>query len=316
MIYSVSVRTIRGLLAVTLMIGAHLVSAETRPPGTINPMPIAAGDGSYVTAESGQVIVPENRKTEGGRNIVVGFIRVRSSNPDPAEPIFLLPGGPGFSIFGMIDPSILSLTQGMASIGDVVVVEQRGNAAGSPHLRCKETHVGSVAMAPLAESVQQCRDVWTAAGVDLDAYNIVEAAADIDDVRRFLGYEKITLAGVSFGSQWALVTIREYPNSVARAFLGGVEGLDQSYDIPSEVLAALQRIAAYAEQDERLAKHVPDIGLMGALEQAIERLETEPARYYDSGWTRKSRSPRTTSGRWLDGTCRIVKALPRGRKRS
>ena len=134
----------------------------------------------------------------------------------------------------------------------------------------------------LAETVKQCRDVWTTAGVDLDAYNIVEAAADVDDVRRFLGYEKISLAGVSFGSQWALATIREYPNAVARAFLGGVEGLDHTYDMPSEVLAALRRIAEYAEQDERLVKHVPEIGLVGALEQAIKRLEREPARHYDS----------------------------------
>lgn len=274
-------RMVRAAVAATFMMFVHTGWAEPAPPGAINAMPIAAGDGSYVAAEFGQVIVPENRGIDGGGNIAVGFVRVRSSNSDPAEPIFFLPGGPGMSVFGMID-LMLPLMQRIASIGDVVFVEQRGNAAGSPHLRCGETQVGSDGMAPLAGTVQQCRDVWMDAGVDLDAYNIVEAAADVDDVRRFLGYEKVTLAGVSFGSQWALVTIREYPNSVARAFLGGVEGLDQAYDLPSDVLAALRRIAEYAERDGRLAKHVPDIGLISALVQAIERLERQPARYFDA----------------------------------
>jgi hypothetical protein len=44
-----------------------------------------------------------------------------------------------------------------------------------------------------------CRDRWLAQGVDLAAYNTVENAADLNDLRLALGYQKITLIG---GSEW------------------------------------------------------------------------------------------------------------------
>lgn len=270
----------RNLILAALMSCGTAACTDSVPVGSISPLPLPTGDADYEMVDFGQVIVPENRQAAGGRDITAAFVRFRSSNPEPAEPIFVLPGGPGFSIFG--DPDFARLFIGAwGPIGDVVFVEQRGNYAGLPHLRCAETGAESGTLPSLGETPQQCREVWTAAGVDLDAYNVVEAAADVDDVRRFLGYDKITLSGVSFGSQWALVTMRRFPESIARVFLGGVEGLDHTYDIPSDVLAAMQRIAEYAEQDESLAEHIPDTGLVGALEQVIEGLEKEPARYVD-----------------------------------
>lgn len=272
---------VAGLLAAGLTACADL-APETGSTGVIVPMPIGTADGSHVAAEFGRITVPENRKASGGREIAVGFIRIPSTNPEPAEPVFVLPGGPGLSVYYMVDPTLLPLMQALASVGDVVIVGQRGNFGSSPHLRCGGSRAGDDALAPLAGNARQCRDVWTAAGIDLDGYNVVEAAADVEDLRAFLGYDRITLSGVSFGSHWALVTMREYPDSIARAFLGGVEGLDHSYDMPSDVLAAVRRIAGYAERDKRLAPHVPETGLIGALEQAVERLEREPARWYDS----------------------------------
>ena len=38
--------------------------------------------------------------------------------------------------------------------------------------------------------------------VDLSGYNVKECAHDVDQLRKALGYKKITLCGTSFGSQW------------------------------------------------------------------------------------------------------------------
>lgn len=270
----------RNVILAALMSCATAACADSAPAGSISPLPIPIGDGDLDVADFGQVIVPENRQVAGGRDITAAFIRFRSSNPEPAEPIFVLPGGPGVSILGNLGFA-RSFIGAWGSIGDVVFVEQRGNYAGLPHLRCEGTSSGPGTLPSLGATPQQCREVWVAAGVDLDAYNVVEAAADVEDIRRFLGYDKISLNGVSFGSHWALVTMREFPESIARVFLGGVEGFDHTYDMPSDVLAAIQRVAQYAGQDEGLAEHIPDAGLVGALARVIEGLETEPARYVD-----------------------------------
>lgn len=48
-------------------------------------------------AECGTPIVPENRYDESSRLIALPVKRIRASNNAPAEPIFLLAGGPGMS---------------------------------------------------------------------------------------------------------------------------------------------------------------------------------------------------------------------------
>jgi hypothetical protein len=65
---------------------------------------------------------------------------------------------------------------------------------------------------------------------------------------------------------------------VARALLAGVEPLDCGYDMPSHVLAAVQRMWWEAEQDKRLQPYLPPGGLMAAARDVLRRLEREPVR--------------------------------------
>ena len=88
-------------------------------------------------------------------------------------------------------------------------------------------------------------------GIDLAGYNVKECAHDVEDLRKALGYEKITLCGTSFGSQWSFAVMRLHPDSVARALLSGVEPLDHGYDMPSYVFAAVQRMWRTIEADDR-----------------------------------------------------------------
>ena len=105
---------------------------------------------------------------------------------------------------------------------------------------------------------------------------MLEAAGDVADIARLLGYEKIALFGGSFGSHWSMAVLREHPDLVERALLHGMEGPDHTYDMPSGVLAALERMAKAAEASEQLRDRVPEEGLIEAFKGVLESVREDP----------------------------------------
>ena len=51
---------------------------------------------------------------------------------------------------------------------------------------------------------------------------------DLDDVRAFLGYDKVNLYGGSYGTRAALVYLRQHPEHVRTVVLDGVAPTDMS----------------------------------------------------------------------------------------
>lgn len=259
-------------------------------PGTmfLSPERIQLEEGGLTLAERGVIFVPTHRAKPESGIISLEIYRFKATNPSPGvPPIFYLFGGPSFE----------GLAQNLARTGyyetrikplqdtaDVVIVSQRGIGPSKP-----TTLIQMPSPLPLdyaateAERAERVREnaarekaFWTGQGLDLDGFTIVDAAADVDDVRRALGYERITLWGGSFGSHWAMAVMRFHPAIVERAILRGMEGPDHTYDMPSYVLNALKRIAAEADAAPALAGQIPAGGLMSAFEQVIERTAASP----------------------------------------
>ncbi|MFT3763173.1 MAG: alpha/beta fold hydrolase [Pseudoxanthomonas sp.] len=240
--------------------------------------------GRAVPYEIGTFYVPENRHEAGSRTIGIGFARIRALQGGNAPPIFWLPGGPGLSVleaFASNDMGRLRTWLGLAAVADLVVVEQRGYSVRGEMLTAKSDSLpldrpGSVA-ADVARMRALARNAVAAnPDKDLSGYDIGEFADDVDDLRRALGYDRISLFGGSFGSQWSLAVMRLHPRSVARAVLSGVEPLDNGYDMPSQVWAALQRIAFDADRDPGLQPWLPPGGVMGAVRALRERFAKGP----------------------------------------
>ena len=117
---------------------------------------------------------------------------------------------------------------------------------------------------------------FTGKGIDLRGYTVKELADDVNDLRRALGYDRITLVGTSFGSQWSFAIMRRHPDIVMRALLSGVEPLDYGYDMPSHVFAAIQRMWWEAEKDPRIKPYLPEGGLAAAAREVLRRLDRAP----------------------------------------
>jgi pimeloyl-ACP methyl ester carboxylesterase len=259
----------------------------------IEPASVTAGELGKVDFELGTLYVPENRAGANSRLIGVGFARFRAEPRTDAPPIFLLPGGPGSSYLSDLKPGnssrprLLKNILRYRAIGDVVLVDQRGFSERGEVLKFR--HVTPNEPLDQPASLERSTASFTAMaraavaefstkGIDLRGYTVKECADDVNDLRKALGYERIMLMGGSFGSQWSFAVMRRHPAVVVRALLGGVEPLDCGYDMPSHVMAAVQRMWWEAEQDPRLKPYLPPGGLMAATREVLQRLQREPVR--------------------------------------
>ncbi len=246
-----------------------------------------------VDFELGTLYAPENRADPESRIIGVGFARFRALQPASAPPMFFLPGGPGSSLLTGLKQGDRQLARRLKdiarfrSVADVVFVDQRGFSERGDILRFKYRTPEEPLDQPasLARFTKNFTDMARAAvtefagkGIDLRGYTVKECADDVNDLRRALSYEKITLVGTSFGSQWSFAVMRRHPEMVARALLSGVEPLDYGYDMPSHVFAAVQRMWWEAEKDPRLKPYLPEGGMMTVAREILRRLDRAPVR--------------------------------------
>jgi pimeloyl-ACP methyl ester carboxylesterase len=257
----------------------------------IEPASLTTPDGETINFELGTLYVPENRSDPKARTIGVGFARFRPPRPTGVPPTFHLIGGPGASFLEGLKPGNnkqrvpgIDLYRG---IGDVVFIDQRGFSERGDVLKFTYRTAGHPLDRPLslaresADYAAMSRAAITSfsrKGFDLRGYDIKECADDVNDLRKALAYDQIILVGQSFGSQWSFAVMRRHPEIVARALLLGVEPLDFGYDMPSHVLAAVQRMWWEAEKDPQLKPYLPAGGLMGAAREVLRRLERAPVR--------------------------------------
>jgi pimeloyl-ACP methyl ester carboxylesterase len=266
------------------------VSAPAPAAGTmlLHAEPIALQRGGLMMAERGIIVVPVNRRAPARGVLTLEVYRFRATRPQVgAPPIFLLYGGPNF--LGL-EPLLAQKgyyeqrLRALHATADLVVVSQRGIGPSKPTTLIEGprpfplSHAVTAAeeAAAYRDAAVRAKAAWTQQGLDLTGFTVLEAAADLNDVRRAMGYDRIVLWGGSFGSHWAMATMRRYPSIVARAVLRGMEGPDHTYDMPSDVLGAVRRIAAEADTASALRGMIPPGGLMAALDSVLARVSAHP----------------------------------------
>jgi pimeloyl-ACP methyl ester carboxylesterase len=126
--------------------------------------------------------------------------------------IFNFAGGPGGTAVGQ-SGTIPRYMPMVRDAFDLIYVDQRGTG-GSGYMDCPGGYPETTAQ-------------WEACAArysdyDLNHYLTVDAAHDIEAVRRALGYDRIYLRGGSYGTRMGLEYMRQYPDSIVAVVLDGL----------------------------------------------------------------------------------------------
>src|SRR4029453_14424469 len=104
----------------------------------------------------------------------------------------------------------------------IVLVDQRGTGKSNPlSIPRKKTPQYYLSEMYPVDYVQNLRQTLKR-HADLTQYTTSIAMDDLDDVRAWLGYDRINLFGESYGTRAALVYLRQHPDRVRTITLIGV----------------------------------------------------------------------------------------------
>lgn len=270
------------LIATTLAI--HSASAQPKAGALkLKPYTFENGKGEKVETEFGTLFVPENRSDPQSNLIELAFVRFKSTAKNPGPPIVYLAGGPGGSGTGAATTGRFQLFMAFREIADVIAFDQRGTGYSKPNLGCYESMSIPLDVAPsrdviikeLNENARGCVSYWRdLQRVDLNAYNSNESADDLEDLRKALGANKISLWTISYGTHLAFATMRRHPKSIDRVILAGTEGPDHTYKLPSNIQKHLEDLAALVKADPEIGKDIPDF--LGLMKSVFDRLDAQP----------------------------------------
>lgn len=239
--------------------------------------------------DCGYVTTPQFHRQPDGPTIKLAVLRARSTGTNPApDPLFMENGGPGsptIGVFGLIALPNLPEIQDILASRDMIFVDQRGSGNSQPSLMCTERldHDIAVAKGEIANddtaAFEACRDRLAAAGVNFNAFNSVENAADMYLVAETLGYESFNFYGASYGSllaQYVMDQSADHTAQLRSVIVDAVAISDSDWNAASSSSAsnALRNLFAECAQDEQCKSTYPDIE--ATFLGLIDKLNQEP----------------------------------------
>nr|WP_269106720.1 alpha/beta fold hydrolase [Massilia sp. TS11] len=176
-----------------------------------------------------------------------------ASRPDP---LFVLAGGPGQAGSDIVSV-INSAFRAVRATRDIILIDQRGTGLSGkldcPNLPDEDRLSEGAAEAQLMQCVKSTTQ-------SLAPYTTANAARDIEQVRKALGYGPINLWGGSYGTRLAQAYARAFPSAVRSLVLDGVAPPEQV--IPAgghDAQAALDKLFAQCAADKECARAFPNL---------------------------------------------------------
>lgn len=211
----------------------------------------------------GFVVVLERHGLARGRAIRL-FVMVLQRGAQPStNALIYLNGGPGASSAFLGAALNGELASVFTAKEDFIFFDQRGIGFSQPALNCG----GDMVL---------CRELYSRAGIEISAFNSIENALDVGDIRKQLGYEKLDVYGISYGTLLAQHVMRLNESVVRSVTLDAVlpVGVNALVDNIATKDRALRRVLEACEADVRCNRAFPNLYFQ--LEQAFENVRNEP----------------------------------------
>ena len=247
-----------------------------------------------VSVECGYLVVPENRADPDSRSIrlAIAIFHPPDGITHPV-PVVYLEGGPGGSPL-----KLLAIRDFETSFGplldqgrELILVDQRGVGRSRPALECPrfvELYLDlldqeldgdrldrDAIRALKVDALAACAETLSATA-DLTAYNSAASAADVEDLRRALGYEQLDLWGTSYGTWLALAVMRDHPEAVRSAVLDAPvpPQVDLYTETPDSFARSLDQVFSACAADPACDVTYPE--LEAVFLETIDRLDDAP----------------------------------------
>ncbi|MBC7850440.1 MAG: alpha/beta fold hydrolase [Chitinophagaceae bacterium] len=259
-----------------------LVSCNTKrsiPTTGLSELKRCSIDGSVDSVYCGFRSVWENRSTRSGRKLELYVTVIPALNREPGNtPIFYLEGGPGVAASKnagfFADKSIPYRKD-----HDIVLIDIRGTGKSNP-LNCYSLQFDATLQDQLSEmypidAVKSCYDSLSKRA-DLTQYTTSIIAQDIEEIREWLGYKKIQLFGLSYGTKLAQEYMRRFPDAVESAVLMSPVVMNSKMPLHHAAFAhaALRQLFADCKTDLLCATKFPAIEM--EFQKLMERGREQP----------------------------------------
>jgi pimeloyl-ACP methyl ester carboxylesterase len=250
--------------AVQVVAVALLAAACVGPtaPNFTDRLHICTAEEGPTDAYCGGYDVFENRDSRSGKTIRLNIVVLPSIGADvKPDPLVFLAGGPGQGAAQMA-ALIQAAFRSVQRTRDILLVDQRGTGKSNP-LECKSS---ADSLKELSESddaaLERLKACLARLPGDPRLYTTTIAMDDLDDVRAYLGYDKVNLYGGSYGTRAALVYLKRHEDHVRSVVLDGVAPTDMSLPVfaARDAQRSLDKLLADCERDAACRAAYPGLG--------------------------------------------------------
>jgi len=226
-----------GLLTIGLGLSVQTQAmSRTAAPAAFEPGPCpfwSAEESAKYRVECGTLAVAESEESDRRYRLQVAILRSLGDRRHN-DAIVVIPGGPGGSMLRGGAPSLARhpLQDTLRRHRDIVLLDARGTGYSEPDELCPEFESVETRMAILrlpfeertalvVRMLRACRVRLDGKDVDPRHFNSVALARDLEALRVALGYDRLNLIGISWGTRVSLEMLRRFPASVRSVVMYG-----------------------------------------------------------------------------------------------
>lgn len=203
----------RAGLATLVAVALGATPGITSAAGALGFSPCAAAPAQFVCAA---MSVPLDRGGGSGGNVVLQVQRLQAGASPSETAVVALAGGPGQAALPLASDLASAVSPALAG-RDLIVFDQRGTGSSDP-LGCAALE-GEGGLSTIGLAFERCA---LQIGARRGAFTTAESVADIESLRQTLGYRKLVLFGVSYGTKVALRYAEAHPQAVEALLLDSV----------------------------------------------------------------------------------------------